>query len=179
MLRFSLLRILALLAALVIGPTGCASSSSFSQLITDETITLAITSNLNQHDQQLLANNNLQILTTNSKVLLYGQATTEAQRQQIVQIAAATTDVKQVYNQIRIAPALTFEQVSKDSWLTTKVKTSILNIKDIEPLHIKVVTEAAEVFLIGRVTRVEGDKLAEAARYVVGVNKVIKVFEYQ
>ncbi|PKH05109.1 BON domain-containing protein [Moritella sp. Urea-trap-13] len=158
---------------------GCSSGGGFSQLIDDETITLDITAGLNDNSKQLLSNNNLHILTNNSKVLLSGQVRTEAERQKIVTIAAETTAVQQVYNQIRLGPPISFERASKDSWLTTKVKTSILNLKDIEPLKVKVITENAEVFLIGRVTKAQGDQLAEAARYVVGVDKVIKVFEYR
>ena len=158
---------------------GCSSNSSFSQLIDDQTVTLAITAGLNDADKQLLLNNNLHILTSNSKVLLSGQVRTEAERKQVVTIAAETPSVQQVYNQLRLGPPISFERASKDTWLTTKVKTSILNLKNIEPLNIKVITENAEVFLIGKVTRAQGDQLAEAARYVVGVDKVIKVFEYR
>jgi len=158
---------------------GCSTNGSFSQLIDDETITLDITAELNDANKQLLLNNNLHILTNNSKVLLSGQVRTDAERKQIVSIAAETASVQQVYNQIRLGPPISFERASKDSWLTTKVKTSIINLKNIEPLNVKVITENAEVFLIGRVTKEEGDKVAEAARYVVGVDKVIKVFEYR
>ncbi|WP_255546998.1 MULTISPECIES: BON domain-containing protein [unclassified Moritella] len=158
---------------------GCSNTGSFSQLIDDETITLDITAGLNDTNIQLLLNNNLHILTNNSKVLLSGQVRTEAERNTIVDIAANTASVQQVYNQIRLGTPISFEQASKDAWLTTKVKTSILNLKDVEPLGIKVITENAEVFLIGRVTKEEGDKVAEAARYVVGVDKVIKVFDYR
>jgi len=158
---------------------GCSNNGSFSQLIDDETITLDITAGLNDNNKQLLLNNNLHILTNNSKVLLSGQVRSETERNKIVAIAAATASVQQVYNQIRLGPPISLERASKDTWLTTKVKTSILNLKDIEPLSIKVITENAEVFLIGRVTKAQGDQLAEAARYVVGVDKVIKVFEYR
>jgi len=133
----------------------------------------------NDNNKQLLLNNNLQILTNNNKVLLSGQVRTVVERNKIVAIAAATASVQQVYNQIRLGPPISFERASQDSWLTAKVKTSILNLKDIEPLKVKVITENAEVFLIGRVTKAQGDQLAEAARYVVGVDKVIKVFEYR
>lgn len=158
---------------------GCSSNGSFSQLIDDETITLDITAGLNDSNKQLLINNNINILTNNNKVLLSGQVRTAAELERIVTIAAETASVQQVYNQIRLGPPISFERASKDSWLTTKVKTSILNLKDIEPVRIKVITENAEVFLIGKVTKAEADQLAEAARYVVGVDKVIKVFEYR
>jgi osmotically-inducible protein OsmY len=161
------------------GIQGCSNNGSFSQFIDDETISLDITAGLNGSNKQLLLNNNLHILTNNRKVLLCGQVRSEAERKKIIAIATETASVQQVYNQIRLGPPISFERASKDSWLTTKVKTSILNLKNIEPLKIKVITENAEVFLIGRVTKAEGDQLAEAARYVVGVDKVIKVFEYR
>ncbi len=169
-----------LVAAGAITATTVASDNrTFSQQIDDEAITLDITSRLDQKDKRLLQQNNLHILTTNNRVLLSGQVKTAAQRDMIVSIAAKTEFVLQVYNQIRLSEPVSFEQRSKDSWLTTKVKTSMLEIEGLEPLNIKVITENAEVFLIGKVTRQEGDQAAEAARYVVGVNKVIKVFEYK
>ncbi|MFT5879818.1 MAG: osmotically-inducible protein OsmY [Moritella sp.] len=169
-----------LVAAGAITATTVASDSrTFSQQIDDEAITLDITARLNQKDKDLLQQNNLHILTTNNRVLLSGQVKAAAQRDLIVSISAKTESVILVYNQIRLGDPVSFEQSSKDSWLTTKVKTSMLEIEGLEPLSIKVITENAEVFLIGKVTRLEGDKAAEAARYVVGVNKVIKVFEYK
>ncbi len=40
------------------------------------------------------------------------------------------------------------------------------------------VTENGEVFLIGLVTRQEGDHAVEIARHVSGVKRVIKAFEF-
>ena len=44
--------------------------------------------------------------------------------------------------------------------------------------HVKVVTEAGTVFLMGIVTREEGDAAAELARTTSGVARVVKVFEH-
>ncbi len=168
-----------LVSAGVISATAIAADNrSLSQQLDDEAITLSITTDLNNKDKALLRDNNLHILSNNNKVLLSGQVKTDSERKQIVAIAAATPDVAQVYDQIRIGAPISFQQRSQDSWLTTKVKASMLEIEGLEPLNIKVVTENAEVFLIGSVSRAEAHKATEAARYVVGVNKVIKVFEY-
>jgi osmotically-inducible protein OsmY len=43
--------------------------------------------------------------------------------------------------------------------------------------HIKVVTEANVVYLMGMVTTAEGDAAAEIARKGQGVLRVVKVFE--
>jgi osmotically-inducible protein OsmY len=46
------------------------------------------------------------------------------------------------------------------------------------PNHVKVVTEAGSVFLMGLVTQAEGDAAVEIARSTSGVTRVVKVFEY-
>jgi hypothetical protein len=45
-------------------------------------------------------------------------------------------------------------------------------------LHIKVVTEAGVVYLVGLVTEAEGEAATELARTTGGVRKVVKVFDY-
>lgn len=152
---------------------------SFSEVIDDEAITLNITADITTKDKKLLLDNNVIILTIRKKVLLVGQVGSDIERTQIANLAQHSDNVVQVYNQLRIGSPITFEQRSKDSWLTTKVKASMLELEGIKPLNLKVLTENSEVFLIGTVTHNEGDQAAEAARYVVGVNKVIKVFEYK
>ena len=47
------------------------------------------------------------------------------------------------------------------------------------PLHVKVLTEAGVVYLMGMVSTEEGDAAVEIARTTSGVNRVVKVFEYQ
>jgi osmotically-inducible protein OsmY len=44
---------------------------------------------------------------------------------------------------------------------------------------VKVVTEAGTVYLMGIVTRKEADDATEIARTTSGVQKVVRVFEYQ
>ncbi len=66
---------------------------------------------------------------------------------------------------------------SNDAILTSKVKASYLDAKDIQANAIKVVTERGTVFLMGRVTEREATRAAELARGVSGVQKVVRVFE--
>jgi osmotically-inducible protein OsmY len=46
------------------------------------------------------------------------------------------------------------------------------------PQHVKVLTEAGVVYLMGLVTQQEGDAAVEIARNTSGVVRVVKVFEY-
>ena len=50
--------------------------------------------------------------------------------------------------------------------------------EEISANQVKVVVENGAVYLMGILTESEGDIAANVARNVVGVSKVIKVFEY-
>lgn len=58
------------------------------------------------------------------------------------------------------------------------MKSSLAAEKGLDSKRIKVLTEAGEVFLMGLVTRDEGDKAALVARNISGVSRVVKIFEY-
>ena len=45
-------------------------------------------------------------------------------------------------------------------------------------LHVKVVTEAGVVYLMGLLTQAEAEAATEVARSTGGVTKVVKLFEY-
>ncbi|HEY2189374.1 MAG TPA: BON domain-containing protein, partial [Caldimonas sp.] len=64
-----------------------------------------------------------------------------------------------------------------DAFITTKVKASIVDAKDLFANSIKIVTHRGVVYLMGRVTEREANHATELARAVSGVVKVVKVFE--
>lgn len=86
--------------------------------------------------------------------------------------------VTQLHNQVRTKTPLTTAEISKDSWITTKVKSAVVTDKTLKGVKIKVITEDKEVFLFGYVTRVHGEKASELARNIAGVKQVILAFQY-
>ena len=111
-------------------------------------------------------------------MLLVGQATESTYSNQLEQQVRELKNVNTVYNQIQIRPLPQLGEVSKDSWLTTKVKAQLIGSKQLRDATIKVITEGQEVFLLGYVSREQGNVAADIARNVSGVKKVVKVFEY-
>ncbi len=113
----------------------------------------------------------------NGILLLTGQAPS----QELVELATSLVQpiqgVKDVQNQIRVGNPISFTTRSRDSWITTRVKSMLVGDKEISALNIKVVTENGEVFLMGLVSSAEADKAVEIARHVNGVSRVIKAFE--
>ena len=66
---------------------------------------------------------------------------------------------------------------SSDTVITSRVKASYLDAKDLQANAIKVVTERGTVYLMGRVTEREATRATELARGISGVQKVVRVFE--
>jgi osmotically-inducible protein OsmY len=66
---------------------------------------------------------------------------------------------------------------SNDTILTSKVKASFIDAKDLHASAVKVVTERGVVYLMGRVTEREATRASDIARGVAGVQKVVRVFE--
>ena len=65
-----------------------------------------------------------------------------------------------------------------DALITSNVKARMVNNGVFSPTHVKVLTEASMVYLMGLVTQAEGDAAVEIARTTSGVSRVVKVFEY-
>ena len=113
-------------------------------------------------------------------VLLSGEAPSEALRSRAGQIARDAQKVRRVHNEIQIAAPSAMMTRSSDSWITTKVKSSLFGVKieGFDPTNVKVVTENGTVFLMGLVTQAEGNGATEQARQVKGVQRIVKLFDY-
>jgi osmotically-inducible protein OsmY len=114
----------------------------------------------------------------NRKVLLTGEVPDQASKDKAEQIAKSVDNVASVVSDLEIGGMTPSSNRNNDAYLTGKVKTELISRKDIFGNAYKVVTEKSIVYLMGRVTREEGDRAAEAARGVSGVQKVVKVFDY-
>jgi osmotically-inducible protein OsmY len=101
----------------------------------------------------------------------------EADRTTAEQVVARIDTVVSVVNEVRVGQPSTFNETSNDVLITTKVKASLVDAKDLLANSIKVVTHRNVVYLMGRVTEREATRAAEIARGVSGVAKVVKVFE--
>lgn len=149
---------------------------TLSQQIDDDKLSIDVIDSivaLDINDQNMRIN----IIVNNRHVLLVGQVSTQANLNKIESTASQINGVKAVYNQLRVNNPIGITQQTKDSWITTKVKSQLASHDAIDPLQIKVVTENAEVFLIGQVTEETSNEATEVARHVAGVKQVVKVFE--
>ncbi|ACH66702.1 BON domain-containing protein [Aliivibrio fischeri] len=144
--------------------------------LSDKNLSLEATGLANKAPYQY--NMRVNAVTYDGKVLLMGQAKDAQMNQEFEKKIKDMKGVNTVYNQIRVRPLLTFTQINNDSWITTKVKSSLLAKSELNGIKISVFTEAQEVFLVGFVTEEQGNIAADVARNIKGVKGVIKAFEY-
>ena len=119
----------------------------------------------------------INVTSYNRLVLLTGEAATEADKAAIEQAVARIENVKSVVNELGIGAASSIGGRSNDTLLTSKVKASMVDAKDVQANAYKVVTERGIVYLMGRVTEREAGRAADISRGVSGVQKVVKVFD--
>lgn len=113
----------------------------------------------------------------NRSLLLTGEVASEADRSAIEQTVSRIENVRSTLNELAVMGSTSLTARSNDAILTSKVKASYLDAKDVHASAIKVVTERGTVFLMGRVTEREATRAAELARGISGVQKVVRVFE--
>jgi osmotically-inducible protein OsmY len=118
------------------------------------------------------------VTSFNRGVLLTGEVPDEKAKQDIEKIAASVPNVRIVTNELRVAAPSSFSDRANDSAITGKVKAHFVDAGKFSAVHVKVVTEASVVYLLGLVTDTEGKLAAEIASTTGGVKKVVKVFDY-
>ena len=121
---------------------------------------------------------NVSVTSFNRKVLLTGEVPTAVAKAEAAIIAGSVENVLSIVNELQVAGASSLTARTSDSILTGKVKGNFVDDKDLLANAFKVVTEAGVVYLMGLVTREEGDRAARVAARTSGVKQVVKVFEY-
>ena len=120
----------------------------------------------------------INVTSYNRQVLLTGEVGNETDKQAMTRLVESVDNVRGVVNEVVVAPfTATLSQRSADTFITGKVRASLLDAKDIQASAIKVTTENKVVYLMGIVTPREAKRAAEIARGVNDVTKVVRVFE--
>jgi osmotically-inducible protein OsmY len=165
----------------LLGAGGAAAVTAFEDRrtagaqIEDEGIELRIA---NRVGERFGDNVHVNVTAYNRWVLLTGEAPDQPTRSAIEALALAVPNVRGVTNEVQIAGVSSLGSRTNDSFITSKVKARFVDARRFSPVHVKVVTEAGVVYLMGVVTDKEADDAVEVARTTGGVRKVVKIFEY-
>jgi osmotically-inducible protein OsmY len=120
----------------------------------------------------------INITSYNRNVLLTGEVADAAAREQVEKIVRGVPNVRGITNDLQVGPLATLSSRAGDAGTTGKVKARFVDANKFNVVHVKVVTEASVVYLLGIVTEAEANDAVDVARTTGGVRKVVKVFEY-
>ena len=93
----------------------------------------------------------------NRNVLLTGQAPTEQLKKELEDAVRRIENVREVTNEVTVAGASSLASRGNDALITSNVKARMVNNGKFSPNHVKVLTEANTVYLMGLVTPAESD----------------------
>ena len=148
--------------------------------IDDQTIEVQVYDKINSLDE-FTSEDHLKIEVHNGTVLLAGETQSESNKQLATTTAQSVRGVRHVVNEMAIERPATIGNRLDNSYISTKAN-SILTAKNpvegVDASRIKVMTARKIVYLMGTVTREEGDRVAEVVSNINGVDKVVKVFDY-
>ena len=150
---------------------------TFGSIIDDQSIELKAGAAI-AGDPELRGQTRISVTSMNGVVLLNGEATTLEERDRVLALVREVNGVRRITNEMRVAEPSAIGSRSLDSLITSAVKSRLLVSKDIDASRVKVVTDNQVVYLMGLVTREEGDVAAGHAVTIDGVERVVKVFEY-
>lgn len=153
-------------------------------IIDDNTLSLKISDAIFQEPNLSSPTSHINVTVYNGAVLLTGETPTEDLKVRTGAIAtriAAKSGEDRIYNEIMIAAPTSMLTRTQDTYITGKVKSSLLKIRDIpgfDPTRVKIITENSVVFLMGLVTQQEAEAATELVRGLSGISKVVRLFEY-
>jgi osmotically-inducible protein OsmY len=119
----------------------------------------------------------INVTSYNRIALISGEVPADADKTAVEKAVAGIEGVTNVVNELEVGPNSTLGTRSSDTVITTRVKSGLVEAKDVQASAIKVVTERGNVYLMGRVTEREAARASEIARAQPSVMKVVRVFE--
>ena len=118
------------------------------------------------------------VTSYNGAVLITGEVPDQEALTYIGNLAKGTEKVRTVHNELVVGPNSDLSSRSNDTYITGKVKSRMIEDNKFPPNAVKVVTERGVVYLMGLVSKAEGDAAAEIAATTSGVVRVVKFFQY-
>src|SRR6056300_186583 len=135
---------------------------------------------MRSQDEVLQKNSNISIEVYNLQILLTGQAIDADIVARFRDKLLKIDRVKHVYNEVTVGAEGTWSEAAADTLLTSRVKVELFNvgIQGFDPLRVKVTSSLGTVYLMGLLTPDEADAVVEKVRYISGVKRVVRLFEY-
>lgn len=166
-----------LLATLNTGPIEeNPTARTLGQIIEDDNIETKAVVNIHAANQAF-HESHINVVSYNGFVLLAGQVNNQALKDQATAVVREIRGVRRIYNELEIAAPSSGITRTSDTWITTKVKSWLLGVSNIQGHRVKVVTENGVVYLMGLASTEEADRIAAETAGISGVQRVVRLFE--
>lgn len=143
----------------------------------DKAIVEKIENKLNDN-AEIESSAHIVVVSFNNVVLLAGDVPNAEMQTQVAAIAKTVPGIAKLYNQVVISGKPSTLSRVNDSYITAKIKTKMVATDSLESSEIQVVTVAGTVFLMGVVSQEQAQIATDIAQHVGGVEKVVRVFQY-
>lgn len=167
-------------AAVVGGAAAVHDRRSVGNVIDDHGIEVSVKQKI-YDEAEINEDDHIKVVSNNGIVLLVGETMTAQNHERATEIAQAVNGVRQVHNELEVRFESSFGGRFDDTYLNTKINTALLTknpLPGFDPTRINVTTVRDIAYLMGIVTRDEGEAVADVVRNVGGIEKVVIVFEY-
>jgi osmotically-inducible protein OsmY len=110
-------------------------------------------------------------------VLLTGEVFSDNISKKATELAAAIPQVTKVINQLYVGPLSSFGQIASDTWLASKIRTTLIATSGIPSGAVIDVVQRNNVYLMGLVTQSEADVVNLTVSKIGGVKEVFPFYQ--
>lgn len=156
-------------------------SRSFTDSIDDQRLRGRIIGHI-LNDPELQDRSHINVTVFNGVVLLTGEVRSRDPARALARFAEAQDATRRVHNELVVADLSSVMARSRDNVMQSSARTRIRLLT--EPAgfdHRRVLARAERrrLYLLGSVTRAEGEAITEAVRRISGVREVVRLFDYR
>jgi osmotically-inducible protein OsmY len=129
-------------------------------------------------DKEITEKVRVQVYSYNKIVLLAGEAPTQELIDKINSIAALISGIRKVHSYFELMSAISKQDQEVDSHLRMLLNSGLFMSHGYSAMHSHLTVENGIVYVLGLLTRDEGEKMIETIRQLQGVRRVVPLIEY-
>jgi osmotically-inducible protein OsmY len=152
------------------------------RVVSDRNLQLSVLDKINRDKELVRDDNHIKVVVYNSVMLLCGQVRSVELKQRAQAVADSFEGATRIVNEIEVTDEPQgFWRRREDNAQSARVKTALLDITSLpgfDPTRINVTCAHGVVYLMGIVSHEEDAAVVEVARNVGGIEKVVKLFDY-
>jgi len=129
-------------------------------------------------DKEITEKVRVQVYSYNKIVLLAGEAPSQDLIDKTNSIASTISGIRKINSYFELMPAISKQDQEIDSHLRMLLNSALFMSHGYNAMHPHLTVENGIVYILGLLTRDEGEKMIETIRQLQGVRRVVPLIEY-